>query len=175
MPEKLGLLCAAAGFRDAYGVNRSLGTIIAERWGEAILAGPVVLRSHGAEAGRRYGVGGARSEAAQGLPSVYTIALPALWAARLLVPGDEEAARVQTCMALMSAVADTNLLYRGGEEGLAFARDQAAAFLAAGGVGRPGWHQHAAAIHRALVARNLSPGGCADLLAMTLFADRWES
>jgi triphosphoribosyl-dephospho-CoA synthase len=26
-------------------------------------------------------------------------------------------------------------------------------------------------VHEAFVARNLSPGGCADLLAMTLFVD----
>jgi triphosphoribosyl-dephospho-CoA synthetase len=30
------------------------------------------------------------------------------------------------------------------------------------------------AIHRAFVARNLSPGGCGDLLAMTLFVDHLE-
>jgi triphosphoribosyl-dephospho-CoA synthase len=170
----LGLLCAAAGFRRAYGVPRSLGALIADRWGEAILCGPVPLRSHGAEAARRHGAGGARLEAAQGMPSVYAIAVPALRLGRLLAPGDEEAARVQACMALIADVADTNLLHRGGAAGLAFAKEQAMDFLAAGGVGQAGWRAHAAAIHRAFVARNLSPGGCADLLAMALFIDREE-
>ena len=170
----LGLLCAAAGFRQAYRIPLPLGTIITERWGEAILAGPVPLRSHGAEAARRHGVGGARLEAAQGLPSVYSIALPALRAGRASA-GDEEAARVHACMALIASVADTNLLHRGGAAGLAFARSEAQGFMAAGGVGRPGWRERAAAIHAAFVARDLSPGGCADLLAMALFVDREEA
>ena len=33
----------------------------------------------------------------------------------------------------------------------------------------------AEAVHRAFVARNLSPGGSADLLAMTLFVDGLEA
>ncbi len=89
----LGLLAAAAGFRQAYGIRRTLGAIIAERWGPAILSGPASLHSHGANAARRYGAGGARAEAAQGLPSVYEIALPALRTGRAAACG-EEAARV---------------------------------------------------------------------------------
>jgi triphosphoribosyl-dephospho-CoA synthase len=170
----VGLLCAAAGFREASGMHRPLGVIVADRWGAAILSGPVPLRSHGAEAARRYGAGGARVEAACGLCSIYVVALPALRAARAQAPHDDEAARVQACMALIAAVEDTNLLHRGGADGLDFARAQAAAFLAGGGVAGPGWRERAIAIHRAFVARNLSPGGCGDLLAMTLFVDHLE-
>jgi len=68
-------------------------------------------------------------------------------------------------------VADTNLLHRGGVDGLRFAQASASAFLAAGGIGCPGWRKHADGIHQAFVARNLSPGGSADLLAMALFVD----
>src|SRR5437660_10486517 len=56
----MGLLCAAAGYRTTFGIRKPLGRLIAERWGEAILSGPVCLRSHGAVAARRYGAGGAR-------------------------------------------------------------------------------------------------------------------
>jgi triphosphoribosyl-dephospho-CoA synthase len=171
----LGLLCAATGFRVSFGSACTLGSLVADRWGDAILAGPVSLRSHGAQAARRHGVGGARVEAAFGFPSVYAVALPALRLGRLLASGDEEAARVQACMALIARVADTNLLHRGGAAGLAFAQTQAAAFLAAGGVGQSGWRTKAGAVHSAFVARNLSPGGCADLLAMALFVDALES
>jgi triphosphoribosyl-dephospho-CoA synthase len=72
-------------------------------------------------------------------------------------------------------VADSNLLHRGGVTGLAFARSQASAFMAPGGVGQPGLCERAAAIHQAFVARDLSPGGCADLLAMALFVDREDA
>ena len=170
----LGLLCAAAGYRSALGIRKPVGDLVSQRWGEAILDGPISLRSHGAMASRRYGAGGARAEAACGFPSVYDIALPALYAARKLAPLDEEAVRVQTCMALIADVADTNLLHRGGADGLRFAQTSASGFLAAGGVGCPGWRDRAAQIHQAFVARNLSPGGSADLLAMTLFVDRIE-
>jgi triphosphoribosyl-dephospho-CoA synthase len=79
---------------------------------------------------------------------------------------------VQALFALVARLPDTNLLHRGGAEGLAFARRAAAAFLLAGGVHRPGWRAHAREVDRALVARNLSPGGSAGLLAATLLVDR---
>lgn len=170
----LGLLCAAAGYRNAVGIRKSLGRLVSERWGDDILSGPVSLRSHGAVASRRYGAGGARAEAADGFPSVYDIALAALHAARRRAPHDEEAVRVETCMRLIAEVTDTNLLHRGGAEGLCFAQASAASFLAAGGIGSPDWRRRAADIHQAFVARNLSPGGSADLLAMALFVDRLE-
>lgn len=171
----LGLLCAAAGYRSALGIGKPLGELVSQRWGEAILSGPISLRSHGAVAARRYGAGGARAEAACGFPSVYHVALPALRAARTFAPHDEEAVRVQTCMTLIAEVTDTNILHRGGADGLRFAQDSASAFLAAGGVGCSRWHERAVGVHRAFVARNLSPGGSADLLAMALFVDRVEA
>jgi triphosphoribosyl-dephospho-CoA synthase len=171
----LGLLCAAAGYRKAFGIRKPLGRLISEYWGEAILSGPVSLRSHGALAARRYGAGGARTEAAHGFPSVYDIAVPALHAGRMIAPHDEEASRVQACMALIPAVVDTNLLHRGGSEGLRFAQKSATAFLALGGVRCSGWRARAVEIHQAFVARNLSPGGSADLLAMALFVDRLDA
>lgn len=170
----LGLLCAAAGLRARLGMEsearQSLGDTVARRWGPDILAGPRPSDSHGEAVKRRYGAGGARQEAALGFPSVYNVGMPALRRAAQLAPCDAQAARVQACFALIAQLEDTNLLHRGGAAGLRFAQRSALAFLAAGGVGRPGWRQVAEKIHRAFVARRLSPGGAADLLAMSLFA-----
>jgi triphosphoribosyl-dephospho-CoA synthase len=171
----LGLLCAAAGYRKAFGIRKPLGRLVSDRWGDAILAGPVSLRSHGAWAARRHGAGGAKAEAACGFPSVYYMAIPALHAGRKIALHHDEAARIQACMTLIASVVDTNLLHRGGAEGLRFAQASASAFLAQGGVACPGWRARALAIHRAFVARNLSPGGSADLLAMALFVERLEA
>lgn len=165
----LGLLCAAAGRAAA---RTSLGGIVAREWGAAIAVGPIPMHSHGTGALRRHGAGGARLEAASGFPSLYRIGLPALRAGRRL--DDDEAARVHCLFALMAEVQDTNLLHRGGAEGAAFARSSARAFMAAGGVGRPGWREDAHALHRQFVTRRLSAGGCADLLAMTLFVAAFE-
>lgn len=171
----LGLLCAAAGYRNAVGVRKPLGRLISERWGDAILSDPVSLRSHGAVAARRYGAGGARTEAACGFPSVYRIAIPALHAGRQIALHDAEAVRVHACMTLIATVVDTNLLHRGGAEGLQFAQACAAAFLASGSIRYLGWRTRALDVHKAFMTRGLSPGGSADLLAMAMFVDRLDA
>jgi triphosphoribosyl-dephospho-CoA synthase len=173
----LGLLCAAAGatWSDAAtqplrGAN-TLGAAVRRRWGAAIMRGPIPLRSHGTDALRRFGAGGARAEAAAGFPHALEVGLPALRLGRAITPGDPEAARVQSFFALLESTEDTNLLHRGGIDGLRFAQEQADAFLRQGGIKQAQWRKRAAAMHRAFIARRLSPGGCADLLAITLLFD----
>lgn len=176
----IGLLCAAAGAVAGVSTKHGmfapmrLGDIVIRRWGQEIMRGPIPLFSHGGQAFRRYGAGGARAEAAGGFRSVYAVGRPALREGRLLQPHDQDAALVQTCFALIAEVGDTNLLHRGGADGIHYAASEAAAFLRQGGVGVPDWRARAAAVHAAFVARRLSPGGCADLLAMTLFVDALE-
>ncbi len=180
----LGLLCAAAGASAD-----DLSGYVRDTWGEALAGERPASGSHGAGAMYRFGVGGARGEAAAGFPAAVRVGLPALREGRRLAvegpspargrkwpdeDGRDEAARVQAFFALLAHVDDTNLLHRGGVEGLAFAHACARGFLDAGGVGAAGWRERAVAIHRAFVARRLSPGGSADLLAVTLFLDAAE-
>ena len=168
----VGLLCAAAGLRarcQGY-VNVSLGRLVAARWGRDIVGGPRLSDSHGEMASRRYGAGGARQEAARGFPSVYEVGLPAFQAALRATGGDAAAARVQACFALIAILEDTNLLHRGGADGLRFAQQCAQRFLDTGGVRQPRWQARAEAAHHAFVERRLSPGGAADVLAMSVFA-----
>lgn len=172
----LGLLCAAAGAAASASWSVSaerLARMVGTRWGREILRGPIPLNSHGSAALRRFGAGGARAEAAAGFPHAVTIGLPALRAGRALAD-NEEAARVHAFFTLLAAMEDTNLLHRGGANGLRDARAAARDFLTAGGVGRQGWLDHALAVHRQFVARRLSPGGSADLLAVTVFLDRFD-
>ncbi|GLQ50008.1 triphosphoribosyl-dephospho-CoA synthase MdcB [Dyella flava] len=172
----IGLLCAAAGFREAGHADSQtpLGVHVSRRWGREIVAGPRLPDSHGEMAGSRYGAGGARQEAAQGFHCVYQIGLPALRAVARLAPGNAEAARVQACFALIAVLEDTNLLHRGGLDGLRFAQQAAREFLNHGGVGHEEWLCRAEAIHNAFVERRLSPGGAADLLAMSLFVNELD-
>ncbi|UXN58476.1 triphosphoribosyl-dephospho-CoA synthase MdcB [Phyllobacterium zundukense] len=172
----LGLLCAAAGARTGGRIDAetSLGAVVSNLWGKDIINGPILLHSHGTGASRRYGAGGARMEAALGFPSIYSVGLNALRRGARRAPDDAEAARIETCFALIASIKDTNLLHRGGLEGLRFARSSARRFLQAGGVSRPGWRRSAQAVHEKFIARSLSPGGAADLLAMTLFVDAYE-
>jgi triphosphoribosyl-dephospho-CoA synthase len=93
--------------------------------------------SHGAAVRAAHALPGAREEAALGFPHVLEVGLPALEAS-LRRGASRNAARVQAPFALVARLPDTNLLHRGGADGLAFARRAAAAFLLAGGVHRPG-------------------------------------
>lgn len=172
----LGLLCAAAGRLIADGATPEAAmacAVVKDVWGAEILAGLAAISdtealSHGLSVARRYGTGGARQEAAAGFPAALEVGLPAYRHA-LAATGDGELAAVQALFALIAELDDTNLLWRGGRSGLAHGRQAAAGFLAAGGVFAADWRAHAAAIDADFVARNLSPGGSADLLGVTLF------
>ncbi|HEU0200232.1 MAG TPA: triphosphoribosyl-dephospho-CoA synthase MdcB [Burkholderiaceae bacterium] len=178
----LGLLCAAAGRLHQQGAvptGTALCRTVAERWSDAIRQGAQSARldpnqtSHGLQVLRRYAVGGARAEAAAGFPNVMRASLPA-YRGVLRATGNARRAGVQALFVLIERTEDSNLLWRGGLEGARFARQCAAAFLHNGGAVAADWLQHAASIHRQFVARNLSPGGCADLLAVTLFLHACE-
>jgi triphosphoribosyl-dephospho-CoA synthase len=178
----LGLICAAAGAAWS-GTGRAglqwranvLGATVRHSWGQAILRGPIPLHSHGTNALRLFGAGGARAQAAAGFPDAIEVGLPALRLGRRLAPDDPEAARVQSFFAILASIEDTNLLYRGGTAGLRYAQEAAAAFLGQGGVEQPNWREQGGSVHRSFVDRRLSPGGCADLLAITLLLDALEA
>jgi triphosphoribosyl-dephospho-CoA synthase len=166
----LGLLCATLGRMHACAMPARAGTVRAMlmlQWGEDLAAHvDTAHASHGMQMAALHGAGGAREEAALGMPSLFDTGLPALRAALAAGRGSQRA-RVDAFFALLGAVDDTNVLYRGGAQGAALVRESAAAFIAAGGTGAADWRSRAVATHAAFVARRLSPGGAADLLAAT--------
>lgn len=168
----LGLVVAAIARAGRTG-STPAGTVRAtllQTWGaalEAHAASATASDSHGGQVRRATGRDGARREAAAGFPGVFEVALP-VYRGAIAAGLDLNAARIHTLFSLMATVDDTTVLYRGGLEGDAFVRDSARRFLADGGCHRPGWQAAAEAVHRAFVARRLSAGGCADLLAATL-------
>ncbi len=152
-----GLILAAMGSRLARG-----GDVFA---GAAALAEsglPPAAGSHGQQARQRYGAPGARGEALAGFPHARHA-----WAA-LARPGGRDAA----LLTLLAEVEDTNLLHRGGPEGLALVQSRARSILAAS---PPAYEEGLLDLDRACIARNLSPGGSADLLALALFLGRTEA
>ena len=169
----LGLLCAAVARTHARGEipdDATLRRVLIAQWSAALMAArrPAVPASHGMQATYRYGAGGAREQARRAFPAVFDVALPALRGA--LARGcDERHARVSAFFALLAHLEDTNLLHRGGAEGLAFVRTRAREFKNAGDVHASDALARAEAIHREFVVRRLSPGGSADLLAAAMF------
>jgi triphosphoribosyl-dephospho-CoA synthase len=168
----LGLLCASAGQAQAQGLPLTpdvLRAVLLATWGQALAERAAVARltppvSHGQQVAQRYGLRSAGEEAAQGFPCLFQVTLPALQQALAQGTG-ERAARTHALFATLAVLDDTNLVHRGGLEGLRFAQHSAQQFLAAGGVFQPHWLSHARSVHTAFVARNLSPGGTADVLA----------
>ncbi|HEY2023216.1 triphosphoribosyl-dephospho-CoA synthase, partial [Paraburkholderia sp.] len=126
--------------------------------------------SHGERARQRYQVGGARREAQDGFPHALDIGLPALHAARARGI-DENAARVDALLAIMTTLDDTCLLHRAGLAGLHAGQRGAQRVLDAGGSATHAGRVALDTLERELLSLNASPGGAADLLAATLFLD----
>lgn len=164
----LGLLVAAAGWQRAHGIAgdvSSLGGVVRQRWAPAFLAvaasaGP----THGSAVRLQHGIPGAREHAAAGFPLLFDIARPALVQALARGVSQRQAA-VHALLSIMAVLPDTNLVHRGGPQGLAWAQVASERFLAAGSVFTAGWELRLHALAADFVARWLSPGGAADLLA----------
>src|SRR5262249_7536326 len=137
-----------------------------EHWGDALReraarAAQAAPRSKGQRAARAHRLRSAGEEAAAGFPVLFGATLPALRAARS-AGASARAGLTQGLFATIALLDDTNLVHRGGIEGLRFAQAEARTFLEAGGALQPGWQDAAQEVHRRFVARRLSPGGAAD-------------
>ncbi|MCK9689009.1 triphosphoribosyl-dephospho-CoA synthase MdcB [Scleromatobacter humisilvae] len=173
----LGLLCAAAGAARAAGERcdaANLRRVLLARWGDALASrARRALDTHGARAARAHGLRSASEEAAQGLPTLFDHVLPALRAARG-AGADDRGAKLHALFTAMAQVDDTNLVHRGGLQGLRDAQRLARDFLAEGGGLRAEAAARAARVHALFVERRLSPGGAADLLAAACWVERVE-
>ncbi|WP_447799058.1 triphosphoribosyl-dephospho-CoA synthase [Pseudomonas moraviensis] len=129
--------------------------------------------SHGAQVAQRYGARGAREEAQLGFPSVLQRGLPQLQKSRANGHGEQNA-RLDALLAIMTELADTCVLYRAGEPGLHAMQSGAQAVLDAGGSASLSGRRRLHELDQQLIALNASPGGAADLLAVTLLLDRIE-
>jgi len=117
---------------------------------------------------KKYGARGAAGEAAAGFPgAVYCLERLGLYREN----GCREPASLALCDS-MAVLEDTNLLHRGGREGLEYVRDEAAGISAMPPDERIG---ALTAFDRDLISRGLSPGGSADMLALAFLLERWQS
>ena len=107
-----------------------------------------------------------RGEVEAGFPTVSAHGLPALRAALAAGHGLNRSL-IHALIALIAGAEDTTVLWRGGVEALAFMKDEAARILALGGALTDAGFAAIERFDAACVARNLSPGGAADLLAVT--------
>ncbi len=168
----LGLLCASAGRLNALGLSFTpvhLRAVLLSTWGTSLAAQARSRRlaapaSNGQRVAQRYGLRDAVDEAVQGFPTLFETTLPTLHTT-LTWGASARAARVQALFATMAVLDDTNVVHRGGMEGLHYVQSRACQFLTSGGVLQTDWLAQARAIHGSFVQRRLSPGGAADVLA----------
>lgn len=115
-----------------------------------------------------HGITGIRGEAESGYETVRQLSAPRYRAAlaRGLSRND---ALVQTLLELIARTADTNILARGGPEAAEYARQRARQVLALGGMETAAGREAALEMDRDFIRRWISPGGSADLLAVTHF------
>lgn len=132
---------------------------------------PAVTANKGALACLRHGVGGARAQAMQGFPHVIRVALPAMRCS-LGRGATVDQARLDALLAVMAQLDDTCLLARGGRPALAAAQHGAWRVLNAGGVATGSGQRALRRLDRELLARRVSPGGAADVLAAALLLER---
>jgi holo-ACP synthase/triphosphoribosyl-dephospho-CoA synthase len=191
----LGLLCAGAGRLAAAGATlspeacascaaaivrgitlRDLGSVgSGSKAPEApigfVSAGSLGLAAPPTKGEKLYaseGLRGIRGEAEDGFPSVLLHALPKLRSG-LAAGLSMNDAMIDALLLLYTVVEDTNVLGRTGREGLAFMRAAAGNALALGGMASPEGRNAIKAMDSLFIEKNISPGGCADLLALAVF------
>lgn len=118
-----------------------------------------------------HGFLGIRGEVLEGFPSVSGISLPVY--EKALADGlSHNDAGVISLLHLIANVNDTNLYKRGGMEGIEYAKNRVRALLSK--VEYPS-RSDIEALDDEFIKKNLSPGGCADLLAVTYFLSKMKS
>lgn len=178
----LGILCAAAGVAKAAGSGFAAGNILA-LCGEiaAGVDGELVRASvaenaatHGEEVFAKFGLTGARGEAARGFPGVRDCGLPVL-SGGIAAGGHPNDAGVAALLHLLARVDDTNIVSRADEGTLRAVQKKVAAALKECGGDTGDLLRFAKNLDADFIASRLSPGGSADLLALSFMLHFLES
>lgn len=177
----VGLVCAAGGLfyrqnghLSAEGVLQLCGEIAGKALAEDFKRmNHRIPHTHGEIIYATFGVRGIRGEAAEGFPSVRNISLPQFRQLRRKGVRLNEA-MVQTLLHLIAEVLDTNVLYRVGPDMLDWAQERAREVLERGGILDENGYGRLVELDREFTVRNISPGGCADLLSVTFLTDALE-
>ena len=178
----LGILCGAIGRRWSAGApfapietlcaesTDMTADVLAEEW-ERLKAAPPEHPTNGQRLYLQYGITGARGEAAGGFQTVLSCGLPVYRKALHSGLSENDAAAV-TLLHLLANGVDTNMIARGGVEKARAARETVQELLQKTPFPST---KEIEALDDSFIARHLSPGGSADLLAVTLFLNALET
>lgn len=121
---------------------------------------PSARGTHGAEAKRSFKVGGALENARAAYPELFADWLPYY----LSLECDPFRCH-KTLLHIMTTLDDTNILHRRGAEGLAHAEAEAARLL------EDFSESGLSSLNKDFIRENISPGGSADMLSLTIFIE----
>lgn len=119
---------------------------------------PSAQGTHGAEAKRSFKAVGALENARAAYPELFADWLPYYRS----LEGDPFRCH-KTLLHIMTTLDDTNILHRRGEEGLARAKSEAARLL------EDFSESGLSSLNKDFIRENISPGGSADMLSLTIF------
>lgn len=167
----LGLLCAAAGRLVKCNQMLSQRNLCEET--RAMCAGLVsqelkrkgLAKTKGEHIFQRFGLSGARGEAENGFYTVRQFGLPQ-WQKARREGVSEQDALLRMLLALMAFNPDTNVVSRGGLSGLQYVQRYAQRVLKIEHLAGEKLRKALRHMDKALIDRNISPGGSADLLAV---------
>lgn len=167
----LGLLCAAAGRLVKNHQLLSQRSLCREI--RAMCAGLVdnelnnsgQAKTKGEHIFQTLGLTGARGEAENGFNTVRQYGLPQ-WDKSLREGLSEQDALLKMLLALMAANPDTNVVSRSGLKGLKYVQRYAKRVLSIKNLSGEKLKKALINMDKALIAKNISPGGSADLLAV---------
>lgn len=159
----LGIICAAMGSLGLKKIEQPAE--LQKRCGRiarsVLEENTKVENTHGNQVYAKTGIYGVKGEALSGFNTAFGVGLPALRdALDEGLSGND--AMVKSLLNLMTITEDSNVVYRGGLEGLEYIKKEAARIL------EDGFSlEKVKAFDAECIKKNLSPGGSADLLAIT--------
>lgn len=145
-------LASTTGSVEAYSFKELVSRVASEI--------PSARGTHGAEAKRSFKAVGALENARAAYPELFTDWLPYY----RLLEGDPFRCH-KTLLHIMTTLDDTNILHRRGAEGLAHAEAEAARLL------EDFSESGLSSLNKDFIRENISPGGSADMLSLTIFIE----
>lgn len=125
--------------------------------------------THGERLFKEYGYKGIRGEVESGFETVQKQAVPIIreWSKKRQLSIND--LLLQVLMSIMTESEDTNVVIRGGIESLIYAKSISKDFLKFGGMYQADARKKLDIMNTRFVEKNISPGGSADLLAVSIF------
>jgi triphosphoribosyl-dephospho-CoA synthase len=130
--------------------------------------------THGERLYIEYGYKGIRGEAESGFRTVQETAVPIIreWHEKKLLSLND--LFLQILLSIMTRSEDTNVIIRGGRENLIFTKAVSEEFIKSGGMYKNDAREKLINMNEIFIEKNISPGGAADLLAVSIFLGMME-